>query len=315
MSNNCPNCRGHRAKHRISAKDFDSGRKDFDLLSCPDCGLVRTSLRPTEAELDACYSTAYYGKGQGKFLPQLEGVLNLMTRRRARFLLGLLPPPLRKSPRVLDVGCGRAMLLKAMAGLGAECHGLERLGFDTGPEDPEIAMHLGAIESLSFGQNQFQLIVIWHVLEHLEQPRKVIEQLAALLSPGGVMAVSVPNIDSLQARLFGANWFHLDLPRHLWHFSPGSLASLWRPFGFDEVRSTGFSIEQNPFGFIQSFLNRWTSPPPNRLYRSMRGDRDHKLLAWLLPAACLLPLALLESLLFASVRLGATHTIYLRKTD
>ena len=112
---------------------------------------------------------------------------------------------------MLDVGCGRAVLLAALAGLGAECHGLEREGFDSGDVSGAVSMHLGAVESLPFQPGSFQLVILWHVLEHLERPGKTLHQLAELLSPGGLMAIAVPNIDSLQARWFGP------LLQQAWH--------------------------------------------------------------------------------------------------
>ena len=315
ISSKCPHCQGAGAVKRLSAQDFDTGSQDFDVLACPACGLLRTSPFLTGRELDAYYDSAYYGQGNNKFLPQLEKMLRALTRHRARRLLKRLPGHPGDAPRVLDVGCGRAVLLEAMAGLGAECHGLEREGFDTADASSEVTLHRGAVDSLPFGPGRFQLIILWHVLEHLEKPGEAIQQLADLLSPGGLMAIAVPNIDSLQARWFGADWFHLDLPRHLWHFSPQTLALLWRSAGLEKAGASGFSAEQDLFGFIQSLFNSLLPGTPNRLYKAMQGNSRYNLPAWLAGAACMAPFALMESLLAAATGHGATHTIYLRKPD
>jgi len=202
-----------------------------------------------------------------------------------------------------------------MAELGAECHGLEREGFDAAGFPAGATLHLGPLDRQPFAPRSFHLITLWHVLEHLADPGPVLQQLSGLLAPGGLLVIAVPNIGSLQARLFGANWFHLDLPRHLWHFSPWSLEPLWRSAGLQSVSESGLSAEQNPFGFVQSLLNRLLPGSPNRLYKAMQGDPRYNLPAWLAAAACLAPLALLESLLAFSAVRGATYTIYLRKPD
>lgn len=263
--------------------------------------------------MDVHYNPAYYGQGKNKFLPRMEWLLRVLNRRRARQLLDRLPPGLAGSPRVLDVGCGRALLLDSMAGSGAECHGLEREGFDTAQVSSKVTMHLGPVDSLVFGPGSFQLVLLWHVLEHLENPGEVLQQLADRLSPGGLMAVAVPNIDSLQARWFGPDWFHLDLPRHLWHFSPGTLATLWRSAGLESVDTSEFAAEQELFGFVQSFFNRFLPGAPNRFYKAMQGDERYWLTAWLAGALCLVPFALLASLPVLAFGRGATHIVYLRK--
>jgi len=265
--------------------------------------------------MDAHYSSAYYGQGESKFLPRMERLLHVLNRRRAKRLMDYLRGTDAASPRVLDVGCGRALLLESIARSGAECHGLEREGFDTSRVSSKITMHHGTVNSLGFMPGSFQLIILWHVLEHLENPGEVLQQLADLLSPGGLLAVAVPNIDSLQAGWFGPDWFHLDLPRHLWHFTPKTLEMLWRAAGLKKVRASGLAAEQELFGFVQSLFNRLLPGAPNRLYKAMQGDARYNLLAWLAGAFCLIPLALPASLMAVAVGRGATHIVYLRKPD
>lgn len=277
--------------------------------------MSRTSPFLMGPDLDSYYDNAYYGQGKRKFIPPLERLLNTLTSRRAGRLLQRLRLRAHRPPKVLDVGCGRAVLLQAMAARGAECHGLEREGFDIGGVSDTVTVHLGRVDSLPFGSGSFDLIILWHVLEHLEQPGEVLVQLARLLSPGGLMVVAVPNIDSLQARLFGADWFHLDLPRHLWHFSPQTLARLWLEAGLEKADQSVFSLDQDLFGFVQSLFNRLLPGTPNRMYKAMQGDAGYNLPVWIAAAVCVAPFALLESLLAIVTGRGATHTVYLRKPD
>ena len=80
--------------------------------------------------------------------------------------------------------------------------------------------------------------MIWHVLEHLHDPKGALLEARRILRPGGRLVVAVPNFSSLQARWAGAAWFHLDLPRHLWHFPLAALRRLLADCGFEIRRST-----------------------------------------------------------------------------
>jgi hypothetical protein len=131
----------------------------------------------------------------------------------------------------------------------------------------------------------------------------------------------VPNFSSFQARWAGANWFHLDLPRHLFHFPVAALRRLLDETGFACQREAHFSLRQNPFGWIQSALNRSRSLPRNGLYHLLqdleaRGSppfnwRTRTLLRlWFVVGA--LP-ALTLSLVAAAARSGATVQLVARK--
>lgn len=82
----------------------------------------------------------------------------------------------------------------------------------------------------------YDVIVLWHSLEHLQEPWKVLEAAAKRLKPGGILLVSVPNIDGTQATLLGKRWLHLDAPRHLYFWSPQALSRLMQSFGLETIR-------------------------------------------------------------------------------
>jgi hypothetical protein len=134
--------------------------------------------------------------------------------------------------------------------------------------------------------------------------------------------VAVPNFASAQARWSGAAWFHLDLPRHLYQFSLGALRRLLEDVGFQVSTDHHFSLRQNPFGWIQSALNRIAWLPRNGLYtmlhRRSRGEaRAHgpglRAALWLL-GVLLAPLALAATLIETAARSGATvHVVAFRR--
>ena len=200
-----------------------------------------------------------------------------------------------------------------MGELGCDGHGLERADYPVPADTGGIRYYLGELSTQGFTPESFDLVVIWHVLEHLSDPVATVHQAAAMLRPGGVLALAVPNFSSRQARWFGADWFHLDLPRHLWHFRADDLRQICQPQGLHLRASSGRSLDQNPFGFLQSTLNRLVPGAPNRLFRGMQGGPGRQrwsLPIWGLLATPLLPLAMLEYLLSAGPDSGATLIQY-----
>jgi SAM-dependent methyltransferase len=155
----------------------------------------------------------------------------------------------------------------------------------------------------------FDAITMWHVLEHLPEPLAALERAAELLAPGGRLVVSVPNNDSWQARLGGDDWLHLDIPRHIYHFTPGSLSQLVERAGFRVERIGHFYPEMEILGVLQTGLNR-LGLDPDLLYRFVKRDRSVRLgpqlVASVAVAAALLPVALTAALVAPLLRSGAS---------
>ncbi|HRD65146.1 MAG TPA: class I SAM-dependent methyltransferase [Candidatus Competibacter sp.] len=278
----------------------------------------------TEQELGRYYAAPYYGGGQRKFTGIVEWFTRLDNWRRAHRLRALLraratPARPKTNPwRILDIGCGRANLLAALARQGCECHGVERQEFPLDQTRAGIHFYRDDLENLPLAAESFDTIVLWHVLEHVNNPAATLRRVARLVRPGGIVALAVPNFSSWQAALFKSAWFHLDLPRHTYHFSRSVLEQLMGNYGLQPLKISTWSFDQNVFGFIQSMLN-WLSPPnsANNLYTLLknshgRGKKWH-LFGWLATAGLIAPLALLEYLLSGLLGRGATLIVYAQK--
>jgi SAM-dependent methyltransferase len=165
-------------------------------------------------------------------------------------------------------------------------------------------------------RGSFDVITMWHVLEHLPDPRAALDRAASLLRPGGTVIVSVPNNDSLQARLGGDTWLHLDIARHICHFNPGSLSQLVEHAGLEVERIGRFYPETEILGVIQTILNR-LGVEPNLLYRFAKRDRTVVLRSGVLlsvaVAAATLPLALSWDILAPLLRTGASIQLVARR--
>lgn len=294
---------------------FQIGNTPWSVVDCLNCGTGRLTPAPNQQQLSEFYEHSYYGREGSKFRLGVEFAVRLVARRRTRFLTRHFP----SGGRVLDVGCGRGVLLNNLAELGYEAWGTEISAEACRGVDPSVNVRIAdSLRLAELGESLFDGIVIWHVLEHLADPAETIREAWRLLKPGGRLIVSVPNYGSLQARLAGAAWFHLDPPRHLFHFTVPALNDLLCREQFSVCSTHHFSLRQNPFGWVQSALNRTGLFPRNALYTMLQAEsavqgglvrRFIQRCAWLAG----MPIGLTLSVLAALMQTGATVHVVAEK--
>ncbi len=325
MNDVCHNC-GHSALEFLCrAPAFDSclnpGLSELGLARCHACCIVNTTGVNTN-EIDRAYTREYYGSGSRKFMPLIDWGVSLTTRLQAARILQAWQrqQSTNKSPSVLDIGCGRGNLLRSLQIKGASVLGLERAEFPR-HERPGDFVRAGSITDPEYAGRRFDIIILKHVLEHLEQPEKVLDHITEHLNENGQLIIAVPNYSSLQQRLFAKYWFHLDLPRHLVHFESQWLLQRLSDRGYTIVSVDYADWLQNIYGFIQSALNVIAPRQLNHFYsllkygRSRNGNTFIPMLKWSLLSVLLLPLALMESILGAVLHVGATVQIVAKRRD
>jgi 2-polyprenyl-3-methyl-5-hydroxy-6-metoxy-1,4-benzoquinol methylase len=218
--------------------------------------------------IDSFYPPSYYGVTGAKFVPVVEALVRVVGARHVR----MLSRGLARGSRVLDVGCGRGVLLSSLADRGLEVHGFEISAAAAAGADPRATIRIGSeLKDARYPAAFFDEVIIWHVLEHLSDPKGTLVEIHRILKPGGRLIVAVPNYSSLQARWSGPAWFHLDLPRHLYHFPLAGLRGLLVDTGFLPTSEHHFSLRQNPFGWVQSALNKSQWLPRNGLYTLLKS--------------------------------------------
>ncbi|MBI3895287.1 MAG: class I SAM-dependent methyltransferase [Acidobacteria bacterium] len=264
--------------------------------------------QPQDSELTSYYDETYYGKGRKKFLgPVEQGVaaLSWLRWKKIQPLLGL-------EGRLLDIGCGRGTLVKLARKAGYEAYGIERA---SSPEHSIPHVFYKDLPECNFPQDHFQIVILWHVLEHLPNPKVTLQEIHRILRPGGWLSIAVPNFGGAQSQASGRSWFHLDLPRHFWHFRRSTLETLLPRYGFRVVRCSTFSFEYDWFGTLQSWMNR-VLMDENRLYSLLKGERTFSVIEKLsrLAAAGFLSLPALGSVLWdASQGQGGTLNVTAQK--
>lgn len=327
-ANTCSICHSKSSRPLFTGYGFDCSSEHFQLINCMNCGLTRLSPLLTNEQLEAYYSSAYYGHHpQQKFTPLIEMLVRFANKHRAKILMNFLSPEHaanKAEMRMLDIGCGRGNFLRALHDYGFDCYGTEIPSYPLPASEPRLTYQNGWLENIALQPQTFTAISIWHVLEHTSDPDAVIKQISKLLMPNGVVAIAVPNFGSTQQRLFGKHWFHLDLPRHLYHFTEKSLITLLNKHDLQPISVQTSSLDQNIFGFIQSAINCLLPHRANLLFTFLKrklNQTDNKFVnivyvgLSVLLAAVLLPFSIIENTISAWRGRGATLIIYAKRTS
>lgn len=192
----------------------DTHGHSWTYTRCSDCGLIQLKTDPRDPSWKKqAYPENYYGGVYSKFDGAIQSLREFSAWRRAKEIHGFF----LKSGRVLDIGCGEGLFLRSMKSLGWDVTGCEigEQAAERAEHNVGVPIHRGDFESLPDLNAHWDVIMLWHVLEHLEHPERFLKKVAEALTPEGLLVVAIPNADSWQAKIFGPDWFHLDPPRHL----------------------------------------------------------------------------------------------------
>jgi SAM-dependent methyltransferase len=165
--------------------------------------------------------------------------------------------------------------------------GFEVLGFDSSSKAAEIAKSENGVdvivgtrlEDAELREGAFDLVTLFHVMEHVTDPRSVLAQVRRLLTAHGRLILQVPNIESWQFRLFGAKWYGLDIPRHVIDYSNQSMQRLLRESGFQVRRTRHFNLRDNAPAFASS-LCPGLDPVSRGIRQHRRNERESTMRAW-----------------------------------
>jgi SAM-dependent methyltransferase len=224
----CPACGQAGAGEWLRAPDRFHGRHErYTLLRCPVCSLVWLTKPPKPEEMHKHYTDAYDG---------LISASGENSPRRWRDRNAALAPH-KQSGALLDLGCSSGAFLQSLYGKGWNLFGIEMSAESAKHAQAKSGANIfvGDILDAQFPPASFDVITCFDVFEHLYEPRRVMTKVAEWLKADGIFYVLVPNVDAAEARVFGSYWHGLELPRHLFHYSPASLKFMAESAGLREV--------------------------------------------------------------------------------
>jgi len=246
-SSACPVCTGTSFSPFLSCTDYLVSNKIFTIQSCNRCGFRLTNPRPDAASIGQYYKSDAYishnDSGGGVIGTIYKGVRSYTLRSK----LALINSLVKRPGKLLDVGCGTGSFLETCQIAGWAITGME-------PDDDARRV---ASEKLStplaerladVPADQYDVITLWHVLEHVADLDSTIARFHQLLSDSGSLLIAVPNSDSYDATVFGPHWAAYDVPRHLHHFTPTTIKPLFEQRGFTLV-------DQKPMPFDAFYIS------------------------------------------------------------
>jgi len=232
---NCPICGSEKFDLYISGKDYFLTGESFNIVKCSVCGFRFTNPRPKAEDLGKYYESSEYISHSDSHKGLFASVYQLVRKYTLGRKLAMISRYQEKG-EILDIGCATGQFLHFMAEHGWKTTGIEPDEKTRAYAISEYGLQVYPQEQLTvFAKSTFDVITMWHVLEHVSELNGRVEQLKNLLSPLGTLVIAVPNCESYDAKKYKDFWAGYDLPRHLYHFTKPDIKMLFEKHGFTIV--------------------------------------------------------------------------------
>ena len=222
----CPVCRGTSFQHVFNCEDYTYSHQQFSILQCQSCQLLLTSPRPDQQSIGEFYKSEEYISHTGKSNSIFDWIY-LKARNYTLSWKHDIITSRKTRGTILDYGCGTGEFINYMANNNWEGSAVEP-SKEARAKIKSQNKNLSVFEKLEeLPENKFDIITLWHVLEHVPNPNTLIAQLKEKLKEDGLIFVAVPNHKSYDAQHYQSHWAAYDVPRHFWHFSQKNVTRLF----------------------------------------------------------------------------------------
>lgn len=259
----CPICKNKEFILFLKCEDYTVSHETFQLVKCTSCGIVLTNPRPDSIDIQNYYQSDDYishsNSTKGIFNLAYQQIRKIAIRGKVK-LIATHRAPIKS---ILDYGSGTGEFLNAMKLAGWNCKGIEPSLQARELSIVNYSLNVNEPNSLSkFNDNEFGIITLWHVLEHVHQLNETVVHLNRVLVNGGYLLIAVPNREALDAENYKEYWAAYDVPRHLYHFSKDNITQLFSKVGLQlkEVRPMFY----DPF-YISLLSEKYKNGKPNYL--------------------------------------------------
>jgi 2-polyprenyl-3-methyl-5-hydroxy-6-metoxy-1,4-benzoquinol methylase len=220
----CPVCEGLQLKKYLSCKDYTVSYETFQLTKCETCNLIITNPRPDDSKLGKYYISEDYISHTSSAKSLIDRIYLIARKFTLDRKLRLISR-YNKPGKLLDYGCGTGEFIN---------HCKSNSWVITGVEPSSVAREKATSLTLTkiktslqeLGEECFDVITLWHVLEHIPNFEETLKTISKQLNDGGTLFIAVPNYQSLDAEIYKNIWAGYDVPRHLWHFAPSTIKKL-----------------------------------------------------------------------------------------
>ena len=268
----------NKKKVILTCKDNTVSNESFDLILDENLDMLITFPQPKEGELSKYYKSEAYishtDASKSLFDKVYQTVKNYTIKQKIKLINSLNS----ENKTILDIGCGTGDFLKACKKDGWKIIGIEP---DEGARNltikkTEISIHTNIEELVENTSNKFDVITMWHVLEHVPNLQEYINSLKNLLKPNGVLIIAVPNYKSYDAVYYGKFWAAYDVPRHLWHFSQKSINLLFKDIGLELVKTLPMKFDAYYVSLLSEKYKSGKSNPVKAFYRGFLSNLKAK---------------------------------------
>jgi 2-polyprenyl-3-methyl-5-hydroxy-6-metoxy-1,4-benzoquinol methylase len=223
--NNCPLCSSQKIVRVLTSKDYFLTLREFNVDTCNSCGISFTNPIPSEAETPTYYHSDNYISHGRKTFSFFYTVYKIVRTFSLQWKTEIVRQAIGEKGSIMDYGCGTGDFLLTCKEKGYQILGVE----PSRKAREEASGKLGRVVNSnldSLGERKFDIITLWHVLEHVPDIKTTIATLKSHLNQKGTLIIAVPNHKSYDANQYKQYWAGYDLPRHLWHFDQEILAKI-----------------------------------------------------------------------------------------
>ena len=232
--NICPLCGGQQLEHALNCTDHYASGETFEVVRCVHCGFLMTQNAPVEAEIGKYYETPDYISHSDT----QKGLMNKVYHWVRQFMLSRKAALVKRASKMkkgalLDYGTGTGYFAHTMTKKQWQVKAIEKSPQARAFAKEHFGLEVDAETALPhYPSDTFDVVTLWHVMEHIEHLNEMWETLHRILKERGVLIVAVPNPDSYDAKKYKEWWAAYDVPRHLWHFRPSVMQQFGAKHGF-----------------------------------------------------------------------------------
>ncbi len=234
---NCPLCGSTPIRQIMHTKDYFYTGEEFNLYQCENCEVIFTNPRPEAGSLGKYYNTKNYLSHNTKNNGFTGRIYSLLRKKNIRYKYKLISH-LTPKGQILDIGSGTGELLDYFKKEGWTTRGIEPNKKAREFAVKNYNLTIGDENELERQEeNSFDVITLWHVLEHIPKANERIEKVKRLLKSNGLLVIALPNPTSFDAIHYGAYWAGYDVPRHLFHFTPQAFVNFSKARGLKIIKT------------------------------------------------------------------------------